>query len=117
MNLTVHQKLESIRGDLNSKECKKIMKKINDKKGSLYDHLGLGFAVESIYQDKPRSKNSSSYDRFRKKEIQMYGRRISKKSSKDTVEKQHEKEEKKKYEVNMKNDQTRQLYFENIPNM
>lgn len=114
MDLTVHQKLESIREDVDSKECKHIMKEIKTQKGDLYDILGLGFAVESIYRDKPFSRDEEDERSRLEKMKRFYGRK-SKKSSGSM--KNSDRNEKKEYEKNMTHDQVRQQYFDNIPNM
>ena len=62
MDLRIHQKLEAIRKDVDSAQCKKILHKINHHRGDLYDFLGLGFALESIHQEKPFSRNDEFFD-------------------------------------------------------
>ena len=106
MDLTIHQKLESIREDIDSKECKKIIKEIKDNKGDLYDALGLGFAVESIYKDKHFSRGDDDRNYRVDKMNRFYGRK-SKKSSGSI---------KNEYEKNMTHEEVRQQYFDNIPN-
>ena len=113
MDLTVHQKLESIREDLNSQECKHIMKNIKTQKGDLYDALGLGFAVESIYRDKPFSRKDE--DARRLEDMRRFYGRKSKKSSGSM--KHSDRQGHKEYEKNITHEEVRQQYFDNIPNM
>jgi hypothetical protein len=114
MDLTVHQKLESIREDINSKECKGIMKQIKNQKGDLYDALGLGFAVEAIHRDKPFSRDEEDENSRLEKMRRFYGGDHKKSSG---SMKNSDRNEKKEYEKNMTHDEVRQQYFDNLHHM
>ena len=79
-------------------------------KGDLYDALGLGFAVEAIYQDKPFSRGEED-ENYRQDKMKRFYQNKSKKSSGSMKNK-----EKQEYEKNMTHEEVRQQYFDNIPN-
>ena len=119
MDLTVHQKLESIREDIESREGKKIRENIRKHKGDLYDFLGLDFAVKAIYQDKSNKNRDHSEEKFKKRfsEVKRMQHLRENKSSKGSIIRKEDSKDKQEYEKNFTNDEIREQYFENIPNI
>lgn len=117
MEPTVHDKLESIRSDIGSKEAQKLIKKIDKNGAELYDILGLGFAVESIYSNKKKTRKTSEDERLKNQRIQTLLAMRNKDSSKASLAKNAESGDKREYEKNITHDEVQQNYFENIYNV
>ena len=116
METTVHDKLESIRGQVGSREAKSLIKKIDKNGAEMYDLLGLGFAVECIYSNKRSSKHKED-EREKNLKIQALLAMRNKQSSKASLAKEpHQSSDRLEYEKNITHDEVKQNYFENIYN-